>query len=188
MRQTVFLSAGLALLLAGCGGKTPDRAAVQSCVVDGVQAPAWVCEPQAGGLTGLGMASPKPKEGYGARFNRAQSAAWQALGVNLEAVLQTALDAWYEEARLELEPSDWIRRRDAVVARSIEPAQANARLIDRFEHPGSKTLHVLAGLEASVAAALLGENLKNDELLWLACQNPKTKALLDAQLQSRLGR
>lgn len=169
---SVVLAAALAATFSGCSGKDaqPEEANFE-CTQEGVRAPEWTCMPDSaveGSLTDLGSA-PFSKLGAGFTRTEAMANARNSLSFQVETKVKAKVEQF---ARSTGAGSDEVADKVStqVSKQTSKIALTGSKQLKSWQHPTTKTLYVLVGVdEKSInqeAKNNVKSSYKNDNALW----------------------
>ncbi|GHV07336.1 hypothetical protein AGMMS50229_13960 [Campylobacterota bacterium] len=180
-----------ALLLVGCGGKQPDTAATgAACKIDGVEAPKWVCIPDAGNdlIPGLGTAPRNPAGDYGFQLKQAQASGRDSISQTIETNVQNMFKSWQRSTAQGSQSATFESDFENVSRQTANLSLKGSKVVDSWQHEKSGVLYVLMGAPVDQAQQALMSSLRNETALWQQFQSQKAQEELKAEFNKEFNR
>jgi hypothetical protein len=197
MKKVLFsaLTATALMVFSGCGTTAPSTPDFNKCMMDGTEAPTWVCRPNSveGGLVALGVAQPNNANDYQFQLDEAVAAARDSLAKRIEvkvknmfkqfkATTGTGKDATFDKAT------------QSVSKQIASQTLRGSKVINSWQSPTTKALYVLVGIPAQDMQQVK-ENIKNqaktsfknDKALWQKFLAQKADQKLDEAIDKEFG-
>ena len=191
MIRIIIAALATLLLVSGCSKKPEPKTAATGagCVIEGANAPKWVCIPQGPDamVAGLGTAAKNPANDYGFQLSQAQAAGRDALARNIETKVQNLFKNWQRSTGV-AQSATFEQNVENVSRQSANMSLQGSRIEDSWQHPVSGTLYVLmVAPENQVREGMLS-SLRNEEALWQQFQSQKAHDELMREFDREMGR
>jgi hypothetical protein len=187
---SAVLSFGLIGLMTGCGAPKVD---VNQCMIDGSQAPSWVCDGGAmmeGGLFAVGSAEPSPL-GRGFQRTEATAAARDALAREIKVKVKNMFKQF--QATTGIGDQQTAEKATQNVSKQVAQATlSGSKVMKVWISPTKGTMYVLVGMPDPKAVQqevkkAVKTSLKNDNALWQKFLAQKADKELDAAVNQEFG-
>jgi len=174
--------------LTGCGNTQPD---VEKCMMDGAQAPQWVCDEGAmeGGLVAVGSAEKNPI-GRGFQRQEAVAAARDALARQIGIKVKNMFKQF--QATTGVGDAQTAEKATQNVSKQIASQTLNGSKVLKTWVSPKGTMYVLVGMPDPNAVKqavkqVAKTTLHNDQALWQEFKAKKADAELDAAVDKEFG-
>ena len=177
-------------MMSGCGVSTPN---FDKCMIDGSQAPSWVCDGGAtmeGGLFAVGSAEKNP---MGVSFQRteATAAARDALARQIGVKVKNMFKQFQQTTGIgDAQTAD--KATQNVSKQVASQTLAGSKVMKTWISPKTGTMYVLVGMPDPKAVQqavkkAVKTSLHNDQALWQQFQAQKADQALDAAVDKEFG-
>jgi hypothetical protein len=184
-----FAAAVAAFAISGCGGKQLDTAVEDKCVIDGAEAPKWVCIPYFDDKTIAGVGSAHKNKGndYNFQRNQAELEARNSIALSISTNVRAAIDSWQRNTGLG-EDSIFEQNKENVSRQTTFQYIKGTKTVNVWSHPSSGALFVLmiAPLDQSENAMIT--SLRNENALWQQFQSQKAQEQLKEEFEKAIQR
>jgi len=192
--KKVLATTALAFSLIGLTGcMNSNKPDVNACMIDGTQAPSWVCDGGAtmeGGLFAVGSAEPSP---LGRSFQRteATAAARDALARQIKIKVKNMFKQF--QATTGIGDAQTAEKATQNVSKQVAQATlSGSKVMKVWISPTKGTMYVLVGMPDPKAVQQEVKNavktsLKNDQALWQKFLAQKADKELDAAVDKEFG-
>lgn len=178
---SAVLAFALASSFTGCADKEPQPFV---CQQEGVDAPDWTCNPYAeGSITEVGSA-PYSKLGQGFTRREALANARSNLAQQIETLVKDKVETFARSTGVGgAEVADKVSTQ--VSKQAAKVSLKGSRQINSWQHPTSKTLYILVGMDENAMNEEIKNNVKssykNENALWQQFQAKQSLESLDKE-------
>ncbi len=197
MKRVLFsaLTATSLLVLSGCGSTAPSTPDFNKCMIDGTQAPNWVCRPNSveGGLVALGVAQPNAANDYQFQLDEATAAARDSLARRIEVKVKNMFKQFKETTGVGKDAT-FDKATQNVSKQIASQTLRGSKVINSWQSPTTRALYVLVGIPAQDMQQVK-ENIKNqakssfknNKALWQKFLAQKADQKLDEAIDKEFG-